>query len=98
MLEAIAVTRQRLRRREHLRERRSGLAGAALDVDDVVGDLLDALRRLLGVAGDFLGCGPCSSTAAAMVEEISDSRSMVPLISLIALTESRVAAWMPVIC
>ena len=30
---------------------------------------------------------PCSSTAAAMVEEISDSFSMVPLISLIAVTE-----------
>ena len=33
-----------------------------------------------------------------MVEEISDSRSMVPLISLMAPTDSWVAAWMPVIC
>jgi len=33
-----------------------------------------------------------------MVEEISDSFSMVPLISLIAFTESSVAAWMPLIC
>jgi hypothetical protein len=33
-----------------------------------------------------------------MVEEISDSFSMVPLISLIAPTESWVAAWMPDIC
>ena len=41
---------------------------------------------------------PCSSTAAAMVEEISDSFSMVPLISLMASTNSWVAAWMPVIC
>src|SRR5450432_1733012 len=41
---------------------------------------------------------PCSSTAAAMVEEISDSLSMVPEISLIAFTDSLVAAWMPVIC
>src|SRR5882762_6518733 len=41
---------------------------------------------------------PCSSTAAAIVEEISDSLSMVPLISLIAFTESWVAAWMPEIC
>jgi hypothetical protein len=41
---------------------------------------------------------PCSSTAAAMVEEISDSRSMVPLISLMAFTDSLVAAWMPEIC
>jgi hypothetical protein len=31
---------------------------------------------------------PCSSTAAAMVDEISDSFSMVPLISLIAPTDS----------
>src|SRR4030088_3484204 len=31
---------------------------------------------------------PCSSTAAAMVEEISDNFSMVPLISLMALTDS----------
>ena len=41
---------------------------------------------------------PCSSTAAAMVEAISDSLSMVPLISLIASTDSWVAPWMPVIC
>ena len=41
---------------------------------------------------------PCSSTAAAMVEEISDSFSMVPLISLIAPTDSCVSAWMPLIC
>jgi hypothetical protein len=41
---------------------------------------------------------PCSSTAAAMVDEISDSFSMVPLISLIAFTDSCVAAWIPVIC
>src|SRR5450631_3489472 len=41
---------------------------------------------------------PCSSTAAAMVEEISDSFSMVPLISLMACTDSCVAAWMPLIC
>ena len=34
---------------------------------------------------------PCSSTADAMVEEISDNFSIVPLISLIAATESRVA-------
>src|SRR4051812_46352379 len=34
---------------------------------------------------------PCSSTAEAIVEAISDSFSMVPLISLIALTESWVA-------
>jgi hypothetical protein len=35
---------------------------------------------------------PCSSTAAAIVEEMSDSFSMVPEISLIALTDSWVAA------
>ncbi len=33
-----------------------------------------------------------------MVEEISDRRSMVPEIALIALTDSPVAAWMPEIC
>src|SRR5450631_3410538 len=33
-----------------------------------------------------------------MVEEISDSFSTVPLISLIAPTDSCVAAWMPEIC
>src|SRR5205085_1546532 len=43
-----------------------------------------------------LVAAPCSSTAAAMVDAISESRSMVPLISLIAPTESWVAAWMPV--
>src|SRR5206468_8534493 len=41
---------------------------------------------------------PCSSTAAAIVEEISDRRSIVPEISRIALTESCVADWMPEIC
>src|SRR5450432_751479 len=35
---------------------------------------------------------PCSSTAAAMIEEISDNFSMVPLISLMAFTDSCVAA------
>ena len=35
---------------------------------------------------------PCSSTADAMVDEISDIRPMVSLISSMALTESRVAA------
>src|SRR5690242_14641883 len=41
---------------------------------------------------------PCSSTAAAMVEEISDRRSIVPEISRIALTDCCVALWMPEIC
>ncbi|MGY4362195.1 hypothetical protein ACVW0J_008688 [Bradyrhizobium sp. i1.7.7] len=41
---------------------------------------------------------PCSSTAAATVDEISDSRSMVPLISRIEPTDSSVAAWMPETC
>src|SRR6478735_350124 len=41
---------------------------------------------------------PCSSTAAAMVEAISDILPMVSPISLMAATDSWVAAWMPVIC
>ena len=41
---------------------------------------------------------PCSSTAEAIVDEISDIRPMVSPISLIALTDSCVAAWMPEIC
>src|SRR5436309_1312270 len=41
---------------------------------------------------------PCSSTAAAMVEDISDNFSIVVLIAWIAPTDSWVAAWMPVIC
>ena len=41
---------------------------------------------------------PCSSTAAAMVEAISDIRPMVSPISLMAPTDSWVAAWMPDIC
>ncbi len=41
---------------------------------------------------------PCSSTAEAMVDEISDSFSMVPLISLMEFTDSCVAAWIPLIC
>jgi hypothetical protein len=56
------------------------------------------LRRLLDVAGNLLRRRTLLSTAAAMVEEISDNFSIVPLISFIALTDSWVAAWMPVIC
>src|SRR4030081_1920872 len=41
---------------------------------------------------------PCSSTAAAIVDEISDNFSMVPLISLMAFSETWVAAWIPLIC
>ena len=53
-LEAVAVAGQRLRRGENLRRGRAGLAGAALHVGDVGGDLLGALRRLLHVAGNLL--------------------------------------------
>jgi hypothetical protein len=41
---------------------------------------------------------PCSSTAAAMVDAMEETRSIVSPISLIALTDSRVAACMPEIC
>ena len=41
---------------------------------------------------------PCSSTAEAMVEEISDIRPMVSPMSLMAPTDSWVAAWMLEIC
>ena len=51
-------------------------------------------RGLLRVAGTCVAA-PCSSTAAAIVDEISDSFSMVPLIAWIAFTDSCVAAWMP---
>src|SRR6267378_4807007 len=54
-LEAVRVAGQGLRRREHLRRSRSGLAGAALHVGDVGGDLLGAVSGLLDVAGNFLG-------------------------------------------
>ena len=41
---------------------------------------------------------PCSSTADAIVADISEIRPMVELISLIAPTESSVADWMSAIC
>src|SRR3954467_8945998 len=41
---------------------------------------------------------PCSSTAEAMIEHISDIRPIVPSIALMELTELLVAAWMPEIC
>src|SRR3954468_14238256 len=41
---------------------------------------------------------PCSSTAEAMVAQISDMREIVSPMSLIAPTDSSVAAWMPEIC
>ncbi len=88
-----------LRRREHLRGCRAGLGRAALHVGDVGGDLLGALRRLLHVAGDFLG--RCTLLFHRGRDGRGDFRQ--PLdgaeeISLIAPTESLVAAWMPEIC
>ena len=53
-LEAVAVAGQRLRRGEHLRRGRAGLAGAALHVGDVGRDLHGALSGLLHVAGNLL--------------------------------------------
>src|SRR5665647_2304848 len=53
-LETVAVAGKRLRRRQHLRRGRAGLAGAALHVGDVGRDLLRALRGLLHVAGNLL--------------------------------------------
>src|SRR6266700_1628596 len=41
---------------------------------------------------------PCSSTAAAIADAISDSFSMVPEISLMAPTDSWVAPWIPDTC
>src|SRR5674476_1288131 len=54
-LEAVAVTGKRLRRRQYMRRGRARLAGAALHVGDVGGDLLGALGRLLHVTGNLLG-------------------------------------------
>src|SRR3954468_11973980 len=50
-----ALLRQRLRRGQHAGGRLAGRAGAALDVGNAGTDLHGALRRLLDVAGDFLG-------------------------------------------
>src|ERR1700682_2867865 len=55
-LEAAAVAGQRLRRGEHWRGGRAGLAGAALHVGDVGGDLLGAVGCLLHLARNLLGC------------------------------------------
>src|SRR5207237_9637018 len=41
---------------------------------------------------------PCSSTAAAIAEAISERRSIVAEMVRIAFTDSCVAAWMPEIC
>jgi hypothetical protein len=41
---------------------------------------------------------PCSSTAAAITVEISDSFSIAPEISWMAPTEACVAVWMPETC
>src|SRR4051812_17050927 len=53
-LEAMAVARQRLRRREHLRGGGAGLAGTALHVRNVGGNLLGSAGGLLHVARNFL--------------------------------------------
>src|SRR5689334_9519568 len=54
-LETVAVARQHLRRRQHLRGSGAGLGSAALHVGDVRRDLLGALSCLLHVAGNLLG-------------------------------------------
>ena len=48
-------------------------ARAALDISNVGRDLLGALRRLYTFREISCVAAPCSSTAAAMVDEISDS-------------------------
>ncbi len=53
-LEPAGVARQRLRRGEHLRRRRSCFSRATLHIRDIGRHLLGALRGVLDVAGDFL--------------------------------------------
>jgi len=77
-LEALAVTGQRLRRGEHLRRSRSGPLAPRCTSVNVGGNLLGAVGGLLHVAEISWVAAPCSSTAAAMVDEISDNFSMVP--------------------
>jgi uncharacterized protein (DUF2336 family) len=50
-----ALPRQRLRRGQHPRRFRSGIAGAAVDLGDVARDLGGAARRRPGIAGDLVG-------------------------------------------
>src|SRR4051812_20372488 len=52
-LEVIALRRQRLGRCQHLRGGRTGLAGAAVDIADVGGDLRGAFGGLADIAGDL---------------------------------------------
>ena len=87
-LEPVALARQRLRRRIAPATRpipsRSRRCCTSVMLDETCCVPVAAcwmLREISCVAA------PCSSTAAAMVEEISDIRPMVPPISLIAVTE-----------
>src|SRR4051812_33900437 len=53
--EIVGMTRQLLRRAQHLARRRSGLAGALLHVADAAGHRFRTACRLLHVAGDLGG-------------------------------------------
>jgi hypothetical protein len=53
----LSLDSQHLRSGLYILRRSAGRVRAGADADDVVGDVLGALCRLLGAAGDFLGRG-----------------------------------------
>ena len=63
-----------------------------LNVGDVGRDLLGAVRGLLHIAGDFLRRRALLLDPEAIADAISDIRPMVSPISLMAPTDSCVAA------
>ena len=95
-LEAVAVSRQRLRRRCE--------EAVSVSVAQRCTSLMLAETCCVPLAACCtfreISCvaAPCSSTAAAITVEISDSFSIVPEISWTAPTESCVAASMPETC
>jgi hypothetical protein len=77
---------------------RVGFAGAVQNVGDVRCHLTGALRGLLDVAGVFLRRRALLLDGRRMVDEISEMRLMVLVISRIARTELSVALCIAEIC
>ena len=74
---------------------RAGFGGAAVDLADVGGGGLGALRDVLDAAGDLLGRCALLLDPLAIDEAMLEIWPMVAPISLIAATDSCVASCMP---
>src|ERR1700675_3513515 len=73
-----AFGRKGFGRIQHLLGGRPGFRRAAIDLQDIGGGFMGALRDVLNAARDFLGRRVCCSTALAIVEAMLEIWAMVP--------------------